>query len=177
MTLAQRCLRVELLVLDVDGVLTDGRVIYAGAETEVKAFHVRDGSALVWWHRAGKRTAVVSGRDSPAVARRAAELGVQWVAQGAADKRAALQSILEASGLGPQQVAAMGDDLPDLPVLSQAGLAVAVADACPELREVAHHVTRVPGGHGAVREVVELILRCQGSWQRVVEGYSLARSP
>jgi YrbI family 3-deoxy-D-manno-octulosonate 8-phosphate phosphatase len=172
MTLAERCRRVDLLVLDVDGVLTDGRVIYAGAETDVKAFHVRDGSALVWWHRAGKRTAVLSGRDSPAVARRVAELGVSWVMQGAADKGAALTKILETTRLGAEQVLAVGDDLPDLPVLAKAGLAVAVADACPEVRQAAHHVTGVRGGHGAVREVIELVLRCQGSWQRVVEGYT-----
>jgi 3-deoxy-D-manno-octulosonate 8-phosphate phosphatase (KDO 8-P phosphatase) len=170
-TLAERCALVELLVLDVDGVLTDGRVIYAGADVEVKTFHVRDGSGLRLWREAGKRAGIISGRSSPAVTRRAAELGIDLVVQGAADKLAALRQILEVSGTRPEQVAAVGDDLPDLPVLRSVGLAVAVADACPEARDAAHHITQAPGGRGAVREVIEWILRCQGTWQRIVQRY------
>jgi 3-deoxy-D-manno-octulosonate 8-phosphate phosphatase (KDO 8-P phosphatase) len=169
--LAERCAAIELLVLDVDGVLTDGQVIYAGAEAEIKAFHVRDGSALAIWKRVGKRAALISGRDSPAVTRRAAELGVEPVLQGSADKLAALRHIVSGIGVALEHVAAIGDDLPDLPVLAHVGLAVAVADACPEVREAAHYVTQAPGGRGAVREAIELVLRCQGIWQGVVEGY------
>jgi 3-deoxy-D-manno-octulosonate 8-phosphate phosphatase (KDO 8-P phosphatase) len=171
LTLAERCAPVEMLVLDVDGVLTDGCIIYGGADVEVKAFHVRDGVGLKLWRDAGKRAAIVSGRTSAAVARRAAELGIDQVAQNAADKRAALAALLAATGLRPQQVAAVGDDLPDLPLLREVGLALTVADACPEVRQFAHYVTRVPGGRGAVREVVELVLRCQGTWQRVVQQF------
>ena len=170
-TLADRCAAIELLVLDVDGVLTDGQVIYAGADTEVKAFNVRDGLALAVWQRAGKRAAVISGRESVAVARRAAELGLAAVLQGTADKLAALGQVLTATGVAPVQVAAVGDDLPDLPVLKKVGLALAVADACPEVRQAAHYVTHLPGGRGAVREVIELVLHCQGRWQQVVEHY------
>src|SRR5436190_10507277 len=121
LTLADRCLCIELLLLDVDGVLTDGQVIFAGADVEVKAFHVRDGSGVALWRRLGKHAAAVSGRDSPAVARRAAELGVAPVLQGVTDKLAALRQILAECRLRPDQVAAVGDDLPDLPVLGSVG--------------------------------------------------------
>jgi 3-deoxy-D-manno-octulosonate 8-phosphate phosphatase (KDO 8-P phosphatase) len=170
-TLAERCAPIELLLLDVDGVLTDGQVIYAEAAVEVKAFHVRDGSALTLWKQTGKQAAIISGRDSPAVDRRAAELGIELVLQGMADKRAALRQILNVARVAPERVAAVGDDLPDLPVLRHVGLAVAVADACPEVREAVHYVTRAPGGRGAVREAVELILGCQGMWQQAVEPF------
>ena len=175
LTLAERCARIELLVLDVDGVLTDGQVTFAVADVEVKSFHVRDGSGVALWRRLGKHAAAVSGRDSPAVARRAAELGVAPVLQGVTDKLAALRQILTESRLRPDQVAAVGDDLPDLPVLGSVGLAVAVADACAEVRQVAHYTTLKRGGRGAVREAIELILRCQGTWQRVVEQYRSER--
>jgi 3-deoxy-D-manno-octulosonate 8-phosphate phosphatase (KDO 8-P phosphatase) len=165
-TLAERCAHIELLVLDVDGVLTDGGIIYAGADVELKAFHVRDGSGLKVWTAAGKRAAIISGRESAAVARRAGELGIDLVFQGAQDKLAALEAILSSTGLGPKQTAAIGDDVPDLPVLRAVGLAVAVADACPEVRGVAQYVAQARGGRGAVREALELVLRCQGIWQR-----------
>jgi 3-deoxy-D-manno-octulosonate 8-phosphate phosphatase (KDO 8-P phosphatase) len=168
-TLAGRCAAIDLLILDVDGVLTDGKVIYGGAELEIKAFHVRDGSGLACWRQLEKRAAIISGRDSPAVARRAAELGIEPVLQGVTDKSSALRQILSATGIAAQRVAALGDDLPDLPILAQVGLAVAVADACPEVRQLAHFVTRAAGGHGAVRETIELVLRSQGSWQSLVD--------
>src|SRR5580765_7083216 len=152
-TLAERCGPIELIVLDVDGVLTDGQIILAGPDLEVKAFHVRDGSGLALWRNAGKRTAIISGRDSPAVARRAAELKIGVVLQGVSDKAAALQSVLATTGLKAEQAAAIGDDVPDLPMLRAVGLAIAVADACPEVRDMAHFVTQMPGGRGAVREV------------------------
>ena len=170
--LAQRCAPITLLVLDVDGVLTDGSIVYAGADVEIKAFHVRDGSGLKIWQQEGKQAALISGRRSPAVVKRAAELGIGTVLEGVTDKLAALGQLLAATGHSPEQVCAIGDDLPDLPLLGRAGLAIAVADACPEVRQAAHHVTRARGGRGAVRETVEWILHCQGRWQRVVERFA-----
>jgi 3-deoxy-D-manno-octulosonate 8-phosphate phosphatase (KDO 8-P phosphatase) len=131
---------------------------------------VRDGVGLRYWGNAGKHAAIITGRDSPMVRRRAAELGIARVVQGAANKSVALQSILKAADLRPQQAAAIGDDLPDLPALRSVGLGVAVADACPEVRAVANFVTTAPGGRGAVRETIELIMKCQGSWRGVVDG-------
>jgi 3-deoxy-D-manno-octulosonate 8-phosphate phosphatase (KDO 8-P phosphatase) len=167
--LAARCQPIQLLVLDVDGVLTDGRITYTAEGVEVKSFHVRDGSAISFWQKMGKKVAVVSGRASRAVDVRAAELGITQVRQGASDKKLALRTILAATLLPPEQVCAVGDDLADLPLLRACGLAVAVADACAEVRAAAHYVTRTPGGRGAVREVVELILGAQGRWDALVE--------
>jgi 3-deoxy-D-manno-octulosonate 8-phosphate phosphatase (KDO 8-P phosphatase) len=132
---------------------------------EIKQFHARDGSGLNLWRRAGKRSAILTGRSSPAVARRAAELGVDFVEQGAADKGAAFDRLVGEAGVAPEAVCYVGDDVPDLAPLRRCGLAVAVADACPEVRALAHYVTRAPGGRGAAREAIELVLRCQGSWQ------------
>jgi YrbI family 3-deoxy-D-manno-octulosonate 8-phosphate phosphatase len=160
-----------MLVLDVDGVLTDGRIIYGDNGVEFKAFYVRDGSALKIWQTAGKRVALITGRSSRVVEVRAAELGIPLVFQGTADKLAVYRHLLASADLRPEQVCAVGDDLPDLPVLLQAGLAIAVADACSDVRSAAHYVTRAAGGRGAVREAIELMLRCQGRWQPVVEGY------
>jgi 3-deoxy-D-manno-octulosonate 8-phosphate phosphatase (KDO 8-P phosphatase) len=164
-TLADRCNAIELLVMDVDGVLTDGGIVYGSGGLEVKHFHVRDGSGLHAWHRAGNcRSAIVTGRSAPLVQSRADEMGVAFVIQGAADKLAALRSLLERAAVKATAVCYVGDDLPDLPPMRHCGLAVAVADACPEVRAGAHHVTRAPGGRGAVRETVELMLRCRGEW-------------
>jgi 3-deoxy-D-manno-octulosonate 8-phosphate phosphatase (KDO 8-P phosphatase) len=167
-SLASRAQAIKLLVLDVDGVLTDGRITYAADGTEIKSFHVRDGSGLVFWQRLGGRVAIISGRRSKTVDVRAAELGITLVEQGVADKRAALERALAATSLAAAEACAVGDDLPDLPVLRTCGLAVAVADACPEVRGIAHYVTRAAGGRGAVREVVELLLRAQGQWAELV---------
>jgi 3-deoxy-D-manno-octulosonate 8-phosphate phosphatase (KDO 8-P phosphatase) len=163
LTLRDRCLAIELLVLDVDGVLTDGGIVLGGG-LELKQFHVRDGSGLKAWRDSGKRSALVTGRRSAAVELRAAELGIDFVVQGAGDKLAAYHDIRERAGLAPPAVCCVGDDLPDMPLLKDCGLAVAVADACPQAGAAAHFVTRARGGRGAVREVVELILRCQGRW-------------
>lgn len=168
--LVARAARIELLLLDVDGVLTDGSIVYAG-EVEVKRFHVRDGSGLKFWHQAGKRSAIVSGRKSQAVQVRAAELGIGLVFQGCSDKLPAFEAVLAETGLQPDQVCAVGDDLPDLPVLRRAGLAVAVADACAEVRAAADHVTGVPGGAGAVRDAVEWLLKLQGQWDGIVASF------
>lgn len=171
MTLAERCASIELLLLDVDGVLTDGGIIYDDDGRELKQFHVRDGSALKFWQLSSKRAAILTGRTSRVVEVRAKEVGMAPVIQGAADKLAGFRELLGQTGLQPQQVCFIGDDLPDLPVLRRCGLAVAVADACPEVVAEAHYVTRAAGGRGAVREVVELIMRSQGSWAEIVERY------
>jgi 3-deoxy-D-manno-octulosonate 8-phosphate phosphatase (KDO 8-P phosphatase) len=166
--LAARAAKIELLLLDVDGVLTDGGIVYTDAGTEVKRFHVRDGSGLKFWHAAGKRSAIVSGRKSRAVELRAAELGIAVVLQGRPEKLPAFAAVLAETGLRAEQVCAIGDDLPDLPVLRRVGLAVAVADACAEVRDAADYVTAAPGGHGAVRDAVEWLLKLQGRWDGIV---------
>lgn len=170
--LSERAAGVELLLLDVDGVLTDGSILYADDGTELKRFHVRDGSGLKLWRAAGKRAAIVSGRQSAAVERRAAELGITPVLQGRDDKLAALAQVLAATDVRPEQVCAIGDDLPDLPVLRACGLAVAVADACPEVRRAADYVTTAPGGRGAVREAVEWLLKLSGRWDDLTARYT-----
>jgi 3-deoxy-D-manno-octulosonate 8-phosphate phosphatase (KDO 8-P phosphatase) len=170
-TLSQSCASIEMLLLDVDGVLTDGSIIYTDDGTELKRFHVRDGSALKFWHFAGKRSAILTGRTSRVVEVRAKELGIAPVIQGATDKLTAYRDLLRQSGLQAQQVCFVGDDLPDLPVTRHCGLAVAVADACSEILAQSHYTTRAPGGKGAVREVIELILRFQGHWDGIVERY------
>ncbi len=171
LTLQQRCAGIELLALDVDGVLTEGGIIYGDNDVEIKAFHVRDGSGLKLWQKAGKRSAIVTGRRSRVVTVRAAELGMVAVVQGAADKLPAFENLVQSQGLRPDQVAYVGDDLPDLPIMRRCGLALAVADACAEVIEDAHYITRAPGGRGAVREVIELLLRAQGLWAKLVADY------
>lgn len=168
-TLAERCRAIQLLALDVDGCLTDGGVIYSMDESgedsqEIKRFHVRDGSALVMWNQVGLTSAILTGRSSAVVGRRGKELGIAYVAQGLRDKLAKLDEILQEHGWTREQVAYVGDDVPDLSILRECGLAIGVADACPEVKQIAHYVTLAPGGQGAVREVIERILRCQGRW-------------
>ena len=154
----ERARRIRLLVLDVDGVLTDGRLYLSATGEELKVFHVRDGSGLVAAQRAGIVVAIISGRDSPAVTRRAAELGIRHVRQGVSDKGAELDRLLAELAATPAELACVGDDTPDLPMLRRAGLAVAVADAHPALREAAHWITPSKGGQGAVRDVCDLLL-------------------
>jgi 3-deoxy-D-manno-octulosonate 8-phosphate phosphatase (KDO 8-P phosphatase) len=177
--LAKRIARIEMLLVDVDGVLTDGRIIYDEAGREVKAFHVRDGSGLKLWRAAGKKAGIITGRSSPIVAKRAAELRLDALVQGAEAKYDAVRRVLLDFGLRDDQACYVGDDVPDLPVLRKCGLAVAVADACAEVVAEAHYVTQRPGGQGAVREVIELILRTQGLWNEAIERFlktSLATS-
>lgn len=163
-----RCEPVELLLVDVDGVLTDGVIAIDDNGVETKHFHVRDGSALNLWGQAGKRSAILSGRRARAVDHRAAELGITWVIQGVSSKSEPFRALIAELGLEPRQVCYVGDDLADLPVLHAVGLAACPADAAPEVRNVAHLVTRAPGGRGAVREVVETILRNQGAWDGLI---------
>jgi 3-deoxy-D-manno-octulosonate 8-phosphate phosphatase (KDO 8-P phosphatase) len=157
-TLVERANDVRLLVLDVDGVLTDGRLYFSSRGEELKCFHVRDGAGIVQLLRAGLQVAVISGRQSRAVERRMAELGVTWIRQGVDDKLAALRELLDILGLGPEAVASMGDDVADLAIFEIARLAVAVADAHPSVKSRAHFIPQAAGGRGAVREICDLIL-------------------
>lgn len=170
-SLSARAARIELLLLDVDGVLTDGSILY-GEVGEWKRFHVRDGSGLKFWRESGKRAAILSGRTSAAVSRRAVELGISPVIQGRSEKRPAFEELLAGAGLAADQVCAIGDDLPDVPVLTRCGLAIAVADACAEAKAVADYVTAVPGGHGAVRDAIEWLMKLQGTWAGVLAKHS-----
>jgi 3-deoxy-D-manno-octulosonate 8-phosphate phosphatase (KDO 8-P phosphatase) len=166
--LAARCEPIELLVVDVDGVLTDGVIALDDHGAETKHFHVRDGLAYALWHRAGKQAAILSGRRAPAVDRRAAELKIAHVLQGLEDKAGPFRTLIGALGLAPRQVCYVGDDLPDLPVLRAVGLAACPADAAAEVRHAAQLVTHAPGGRGAVREVVEVILKSQRKWNGLI---------
>jgi len=172
-----RARRVRLLLLDVDGVLTDGSVAIRSTRGEHKQFFIRDGAALVWAKQEGLTIGLLSGRPSPVTTRRAAELGIPIVVQGGPDKRQMYAGILASSGFSDDEVAYMGDDLMDLPVLARAGLSAAPADAVPEVRSRVHWVSEAAGGRGAVRELVELILRASGRWDDVVRRQMSAQTP
>ena len=162
MDAVQRARALRLAIFDVDGVMTDG-TLYIGAQGEAfKAFNILDGHGVKMLQSAGIATAIISGRASEAVQRRAAELAIAHVVQGASDKLAAFHALLAQLGLEPSACAYVGDDLPDLPVMKACGLAVAVANAVDGVKARAHYVTRTPGGRGAVREFCELVLRAQG---------------
>jgi len=167
----RRARGIRILVMDVDGVLTDGTIVCGPDGQEWKTFHVQDGFAITAGQRAGLRMALISGRTSGAVARRAAELGLAEVHQGTRDKVAAYQQLVRRHGLTDAAAAFIGDDLVDLPLLRRVGLAVAVADAAQEVRAAAHYVTAASGGRGAVREVVRLILEAQGRWAEVLHRF------
>ncbi|MFH1037610.1 MAG: HAD hydrolase family protein [PVC group bacterium] len=156
-----RAAGIKLLILDVDGVFTDGRVYYGSRGEELKAFHVRDGSALVRGQQAGLKVALVSGRKSGTVARRARELGIVDIYQGIIDKVPVMEELMARHSFRPEEIAYAGDDVADLPVLRRAGFAIAVADAHPLVLKVAHYRTLNRGGAGAVMEMVELILNAR----------------
>ena len=162
---------IRLLAMDVDGVLTAGEVIYTDTGVEMKAFDIHDGLGIAVAGHAGLMTAVVTGRVSPAVERRARELGVTELRTGRRDKGAAVRSLITQSGLQPDQVAFIGDDINDLPAFRECGFRIAVENACKELKAEADYVTRQSGGRGAVRETIELILESQGKWTAAVEAY------
>ena len=166
--LAERCQPIELLVTDVDGVMTDGEIVLDDRGIESKHFHVRDGMAFSLWHKAGKHAAILSGRKAAAVALRAADLKIAHVLQGYEQKEAPLRNLIEQLGLAPRQVCYVGDDLPDLPALSIVGLAACPADAAAEVKDAAHLITRARGGKGTIREIVEIILKSQGGWLNLI---------
>ncbi|MFQ5591220.1 MAG: KdsC family phosphatase [Phycisphaerae bacterium] len=159
---------IELLILDVDGVLTVGHVTAGPIAERIKEFHVHDGFAVKLWQRCGGTVAMLSGRGGEGVTQRAAELGVELVHVGVDDKLSAYNLILSSTGRADEAVAYMGDDIPDLAPMARARFAVAVADAVPSVKRAAHYVTRRPGGRGAVAEVVELLLRKQKRWSRTL---------
>jgi 3-deoxy-D-manno-octulosonate 8-phosphate phosphatase (KDO 8-P phosphatase) len=171
MNLQQRAAQIELMLSDVDGVLTDGSVVFDNQGIETKKFHIADGLGINLWRRAGYRFGMITGRSSHIVRLRAAELGVELVRQGVEDKLSVVQQVVAELRLRMNQVCFIGDDLPDLAVVQQVGLGMAVSDACEELRAAAHYVTKRPGGRGAVREAIETILKAQGRWDDFVQKY------
>ncbi len=167
----QRAASVEALVFDVDGVLTAGQIIYPGADGEVKIFDAQDGHGIHLARKAGLRVGFLTGRISEATRRRAVELKVDSLTEGPAPKGSGLRAMLAGWGIDPSRVAYVGDDLVDLPALRLVGLPVAVANAAPEVKAVAAYVTVRPGGAGAAREVVELVLKARGAWDALVAGH------
>jgi 3-deoxy-D-manno-octulosonate 8-phosphate phosphatase (KDO 8-P phosphatase) len=166
----EKARRIQMLLMDVDGVLTDGTFEY-GEDKETKRFHSRDGIGVVLAKRAGLKTGLISGRDSAAVTARARQLQMDFVKLGVVDKVPALEEALEQEGLTAEQVVFLGDDLPDLPVLLRVGLSIAVADAHEEVRRRVDYVTRARGGYGAVREAVDQILLAKGLLEDLVKRY------
>jgi 3-deoxy-D-manno-octulosonate 8-phosphate phosphatase (KDO 8-P phosphatase) len=164
-----RAATLGLLLFDVDGVMTDGAIQLDSLERESKRFYVRDGAALVWARRDGLEVGLLSGRPSPVTANRAAELGIPIVVQGGPDKRPGFERILADTGLDASQVGYMGDDVLDLPILTRAGLSAAPADAVQDVLERVDWVSDLPGGRGAVRQFIELVLRARGRWDALVQ--------
>lgn len=169
--LIEKIRKVKVLILDVDGVLTDGRIIISDDGQETKCFNVRDGHGLKLIQRAGIEVILLTGRKSRVVDHRARELGIKKVYQGALDKLSVFNEILAAEGLVPEQVACMGDDIVDLPVLRRSGFSITVSDAHDEVLRAVDLVTKNPGGRGAVREVCEMILKTQGKWEELMGRY------
>jgi len=163
--------KIKLLLLDVDGVMTDGRIIYSSDGGETKAFDVKDGHGLKLLQRAGIQVGIITGRQSAVVARRAAELGIELVYQGVKDKTLPFKEILAKLALLPEEVAYVGDDVVDLPVMRQVGFAATVADAVDDVKPFADMVTIRRGGRGAVREICDFILKESGRWREVTQRY------
>ena len=160
----KKAIRIKLLILDVDGVMTDGRIVINGQGEEIKSFHARDGQGLKLLRQAGIEVVIISGRKSKANAYRAKELGIQEIYQGVKHKERICKKLIQQKKLDKEQVCCVGDDLPDLPMFHQVGVSIAVADAATEVREAASLVTKNRGGRGAIREVCELILKAQQKW-------------
>ena len=168
----RRARKIRVLLMDVDGTMTPGVVCLQsfpdGSVAEMKVFNAHDGAGIKLASIMGIRTGLITGRDSPATTRRAREASMEFVIQGQPKKLEAYKGILARAGVTDEETAYVGDDLPDLPILERVGLAVAVADAVVEVKRAAHYVTTLKGGEGAVREVVELILKSQGRWKKAV---------
>ncbi len=162
---------IELLVLDVDGVLTDGRIILSPSGEEAKVFNARDGAGMKYWKRAGGKLAIISGRGSAAVKIRAKELSVDAVRLSAKDKLPALEEVLVELDIPAERAAAVGDDLTDIPVMRRCGFAATTPDAPEEVRAMADYVTHLGGGAGCVREVIELLLKRAGKWNDILSRY------
>jgi 3-deoxy-D-manno-octulosonate 8-phosphate phosphatase (KDO 8-P phosphatase) len=173
--LLARAAKIKLLLMDCDGVLTDGRIYFiegvGGKLFETKSFNTRDGIAFAWAYAAGIETGIISGRKSPAVEERARTAHMRYLFQGSTTKLPLFEEVLKESGLAPEQIGYIGDDLTDLPLMRRCGLAAAPADSTPEVLEAAHFVSAAAGGDGAVRHVVELLLVAQNRWDEVLAKY------
>jgi 3-deoxy-D-manno-octulosonate 8-phosphate phosphatase (KDO 8-P phosphatase) len=169
--IVEKAKKLKLLILDVDGVLTDGKLFFDNEGNEYKSFHARDGHGIKLLRQTGVEVAVISGRKSNSVALRMKNLGIEHVYQGHENKRAAFNEIIEKIGITPEQAACMGDDLLDLPIMTRVGLAIAVYDATDVVKQRADWCTTLPGGHGAVREVCDFIMQAQGRFDEVVNAY------
>lgn len=171
--LKKRASRIRVLLMDVDGTMTDGSVTLLsqndGTALEIKTFDAHDGQGLTLARTAGLRTGCITGRESPALLRRAQEMKMEFVYMKQPLKMPAYEEILRKAEASDAEVAFVGDDLPDIPLLRRAGLAVAVGDAVPEVKDAAHYTTRALAGHGAIREAVELILRSKGIWAEMID--------
>jgi 3-deoxy-D-manno-octulosonate 8-phosphate phosphatase (KDO 8-P phosphatase) len=171
--LKKRAAKIKLLLMDVDGTMTDGGVTLLsqpdGTALEIKTFDAHDGQGLTLAHTAGLRTGCITGRESAALLRRAQEMKMEFIYMKQAVKMPAYEDILRKAGIPDSAVAFIGDDLPDIPLLRRAGLAVAVGDAVPEVKKASHYTTRALAGHGAIREVVELVLKSKGVWEAMID--------
>jgi 3-deoxy-D-manno-octulosonate 8-phosphate phosphatase (KDO 8-P phosphatase) len=167
----EKAKKLKLLILDVDGVLTDGKLFFDNQGNEYKSFHARDGHGIKLLRQTGVEVAVISGRKSSSVALRMKNLGIEYIYQGHENKRAAFDELIQKTGINPEQAAHMGDDLMDLPIMMKVGLAIAVNDANFAVRQYAHWCTTLPGGQGAVREVCDLIIQAQGNFDDIVNFY------
>ncbi|MGD9125968.1 MAG: HAD-IIIA family hydrolase [Planctomycetia bacterium] len=173
MTLNNLCQSIKLILSDVDGVLTDGRLTFNDEGIETKSFHARDGMGIKLWQKAGYPFGLVTARTSQIVHNRAVELDIDLLRQGVKDKREVVQQVCDELDLKPEQVCFIGDDLPDVRAMQYVGLAIAPADASTEAKEVAQFVTEKPGGRGAVREAITLILQSQGRWNEVIREFQI----
>ena len=162
----EKAKKIRMLILDVDGVMTDGGIIYSNSGEELKSFHVRDGTGIKMLIREGIKVVIISGRRSRSVDYRAQELGIKEVYQGVKDKVEVFKEILKKYKIDPQQVGFVGDDLIDIPLLLRVGFSAVVADAIEEVKQNVDYITKNPGGRGAVREICDLILKSQGKWEK-----------
>ena len=173
--------KIRLLLMDVDGVLTDGKLYNVpgpdGKMAETKGFDSQDGIALQWMARLGLATGLISGRVSPATVERATQCKFKYIYQGHTEKIPILNEILADAKLDPSEVAYIGDDFTDIVVMRRVGFGIATANCRPEMKSIAHYVTGVPGGQGAVREVIELILKAQGKWDEILRHYEVISEP
>jgi 3-deoxy-D-manno-octulosonate 8-phosphate phosphatase (KDO 8-P phosphatase) len=174
MSFAETCRRIELILTDVDGVMTDGRIRLLDSGEQMMAFHIRDGMGVRLWRESGKKFGIVTGRDLESVRRRARDLKFDSVHVGIDDKLPAVDAIAAEFGIGREAICYLGDDLLDLSVIQSVGLGVAVADAVEEVRQAAKYVTSLRGGDGAIREIVEVILKNTGRWEEVIQRYSVS---
>jgi len=171
MPITDKAAKIRLVLFDVDGVLTDGKILLHADGSESKQFDIKDGTGIIWAQRAGLTVGFLSARTSAATGQRAAQLGITLVHQGVASKLEAYEQIVDSLLLDDEQVAYMGDDVLDLPVLARAGLAAAPADAVEDVRRRVHWVSRANGGQGAARDLIEVILQAQGRWQALLAEY------